>query len=294
MKRWITLLEQLYCRFEDDEVTALGAQMTYYLILSLFPFLIFLLTLVSLTPLARDEALNLLFALIPESANRTVTEIVEETVLSSSRSLMSVGMLAAVWTSSSGIMAVFRGINKAYDAEENRPFWKVRLFAIWYTLMFAVLIFLTFVMLIFGDLLVNRLAEWTAVPARYLHAWHFARHIIPFSMMIISFTLLYKQAPNYPVRLKQALPGALFSTFAWIGISLIFSYYVSNFGNFARTYGSIGGIIALLIWIYISSMIVLLGGELNAALQFMQEGKRKEGCKRFGFQLPFFGKKRKT
>ena len=264
MKRWITFLEQLYCRFQDDEVTALGAQMTYYLILSLFPFLIFLLTLISLTPLARDEALNLLFALIPESANQTVMDIVEETVLSSSRSLMSVGMLAAIWTSSSGIMAVIRGINKAYDTEEKRPFWKVRLYAVWYTLIFAFLLFLTFAMLIFGDTAVDRLAEW--IPKRYLSAWHFARHAIPFSMMIVTFTLLYKQAPNYPVRLKQALPGALFSTFAWIGLSLAFSYYVANFGNFARTYGSIGGIIALLIWLYISSIIILVGGQFNAAL----------------------------
>jgi membrane protein len=292
MKRWITFLEQLYCRFQDDEVTALGAQMTYYLILSLFPFLIFLLTLISLTPLARDEALNLLFALIPESANQTVMDIVEETVLSSSRSLMSVGMLAAIWTSSSGIMAVIRGINKAYDTEEKRPFWKVRLYAVWYTLIFAFLLFLTFAMLIFGDTAVDRLAEW--IPKRYLSAWHFARHAIPFSMMIVTFTLLYKQAPNYPVRLKQALPGALFSTFAWIGLSLAFSYYVANFGNFARTYGSIGGIIALLIWLYISSIIIIVGGEINAALQFMQEGKIKDGCKRFGLHFSLFGKNKKT
>ena len=292
MKKWITLLEQLYCRFIDDEVTALGAQLTYYLILSMFPFLIFVLTLISLTPITREQVLENLIALMPESSHEMVIDIVVETVKDSSNALLSAGMLGTIWTASSGVMALFRGINKAYDAEENRPFWKVRLFAIWYMLVFAFLLFLTLVLLVFGEIIVEKVAEWIPLPVTFQQVWPVVRLTIPFVMMIVVFAVLYKQAPNYKVNWIQALPGALFSTCLWIGTSLVFSYYVENFANYSGTYGSIGGIIVLLIWLYISSIVVILGGEVNAALQFMQEGKKKPDCKRFGFQLPLFGKKR--
>lgn len=292
MRKLMNVIEQMVCRFQDDDVTALGAQLTYFLILSFFPFLIFLLTLMSHTPLVRDEVLTDLLALLPDSSNKMVLDIIQETVASSSSTLLSVGMLAAVWTSSSGVMAVFRGINKAYDTEENRPFWKVRLFSILYMLIFAILVVLTFVMLIFGKLIAGAITEWMEMPEFFRQIWPIGRYVIPFGMMILVFTLLYKQAPNYKIKWRQALPGALFTTCGWIAISLLFSYYVSHFGNFARTYGSIGGVIALLVWMYISSIVVILGGELNATLQFIQEGKKKNECKHFGFRLPFFNKKK--
>jgi membrane protein len=292
MNRFKTVLDQMICRFQDDEVTALGAQLTYFLILSFFPFLIFLLTIMSHTPLVREEVLTDLFALLPESSNKLVMDIINETVESSSNALLSIGMLAAIWTSSSGVMAVFRGINKAYDTEENRPFWKVRLFSIFYMLIFAVLIVLTFIMLIFGKLIADTVTQWMLISDSFQQLWSVGRYVIPFGMMIMVFTLLYKQAPNYKIRWLQALPGALFTTCCWIAISILFSYYVTNFGNFARTYGSIGGVIALLIWMYISSIVVILGGELNATLQFIKEGKTKSDCKSFGFRLPFFKKKK--
>jgi len=295
-KHVMYIANQLYCRFQDDEVTALGAQLTYYLILSFFPFLIFILTLSSYTPLASAEALTELLRLLPESSYHFIADIIDETIAASNRTLLSVGMAAAVWTSSSGMMAVIKGINKAYDTEENRAFWKVRLLSIVYTLVFGVLILLTFALLVFGEMIGKLWFSWVQLPGYFETAWSIGKVAIPVSMMLLVFILLYMQAPNYRVGLRNAWPGAIFASVGWIAASLLFSFYVGHFGNFARTYGSIGGVIVLLIWIYISSIIVIMGGEVNAALQFYKEHRTKAECKKYGFRWPFFrfGKRKKA
>lgn len=294
LKRWMYVVEQMYCRFQDDEVTALSAQLTYYLILSFFPFLIFLLTVLSYTPLASDKTLWNWLALLPESTYRIVADILNETIRASSRTLLSVGMLATIWTSSSGMMAIIRGINKAYDTEENRAFWKVRALAIVYTLVLALLVMLTFGLLVFGERIGEQLFIWLHLPGKFAAVWEYGKVVFSIFLMIVVFALLYTQIPNYPVTVRHALPGALFAATGWICASLAFSYYVNQFGNYARTYGSIGGVIVLLIWIYISSIIILLGGELNAVLQFMKEGRTKAECKKYGFSLPFLRSHKKV
>lgn len=293
-KRFVYVLSQLYCRYQDNDVTAMAAQMTYYLILSLFPFLIFLITLMSYTPLASESVLEQLLIVLPETSYRIVMDIIRETVAASNRTLLSLGMLATVWTSSSGMMAIVKGINKAYDAEEKRPFWKVRGLSIVYTLVFAVLLLFTFVLLVFGKIAGQYLFALLHFPHHFEAVWSFAKWTIPVSMMIVVFALLYMQAPNYPVRPRNAWPGAVFAASGWIGASLLFSFYVNNFGNFTRTYGSIGGIMVLLIWIYISCVVILLGGELNATLQFMKENRVKPACKQYGFEFPWVRPKRRA
>lgn len=285
-----SILLQLYCRFEDDDVTALAAQMSYFLLLSIFPFLLFLLTLVSYTPIVHEDVLDEMLALLPESSSLIIRDIIQETMKSSNTTLLSVGMLTAVWTSTTGVMAVFRGINRAYDVPEDRPYWKIRLLSTCYMLLFIILALLTFLLLIFGDRIFGEMNKWLPFPTVVRNFWPVFRYVIPITMLLLGFTVLYKQAPNYPIRWLQATPGALVAVSCWIGLSFGFSYYVNKFGNFSRTYGSIGGVIALMIWLYLSSIVVIMGGEFNATLQFLQEGKKKSDCKQFGVPL-FFRRK---
>ena len=117
------MLKDFYQRFQEHEVPALGAQLTYYLILAFFPFLIFLLTLLSYTPITSEEALNNLSRFLPADAYKVVIEVLRQTLSSSRQTLLSLGALFTIWASSNGINAVIRGINKAYDESETRPFW---------------------------------------------------------------------------------------------------------------------------------------------------------------------------
>jgi membrane protein len=118
--------------------------------------------------------------------------------------------------------------------------------------------------------------------------WSVLKYGFPVASMLVVFTLLYWMTPNRRLTLNEVIPGAVFTTLGWIVTSLLFSFYVNHFGNYSKTYGSLGGVIVLLIWLYISSIIVLLGGEINATLTFSREGRAKKVCKKFGMAFPLF------
>ena len=148
-----------------------------------------------------------------------------------------------------------------------------------FTIALLLLIILVFSTLIFGEVLANKL--FTALGLNFFFSilWAYVRILIPLVYMILIFALLYKYSPSrkktFKISFRNALPGATFTTLGWMLTSILFSYYVNNFGNFALTYGSLVGIIVLFIWLYISSFIIVLGGEVNATLEFF----RVHGCK---------------
>ncbi|SEB54454.1 YihY/virulence factor BrkB family protein [Paenibacillus sp. GP183] len=285
-------LENMYCRYEDDEVPAMGAQLTYYLILSFFPFLIFILSLLSFTDMNAQDAITTITRVLPKLSNQMILNSFEEIQNSKSGSLLSIGILATLWSASSGINAVLKALNKAYDAEENRPYWKVQGLSIIFTIALAIVIILSLFMLIFGKLIGETIYKFVYLPGSFETIWRFAQYIIPLPVMVIAFIFLYLFLPNLRLKVKDVLPGALFATVGWVVTSLLFSFYVNNFSNYSKTYGSIGGIIVLLTWLYLSSMVIVLGGEVNATLHFDREGKNKIDCKKFSFTIPFFNRKK--
>ena len=292
--RPIRLLKNVICRFHDDEVPALGAQITYYLILSFFPFLIFLLTLTAYTPLKAEQITADITAALPESTQSIILSIHEDVSNQSSPALLSAGMLAGIWTASSGMMALSRTLNKAYDDEETRPYWKVRLLAVVYTIGFTAAVWLSFALLVFGQVLGKWLFDRLTLYAEFERWWVTLKYLLSLLIMALIFTLLYIGAPSRKMKWREVIPGSIFATVGWVATSLLFSLYVNRFGTYAKTYGSLGGIIVLLVWLYLSSIILLLGGELNAALVFDRQGKEKTECKAFGFRLPLFKKTTKN
>lgn len=274
-------MKDLYCRYVDDEVTALGAQLTYYLILAFFPFLIFLVAIINYTPLTSDQVLNDLISILPSDTRRIVMEILSEILTTKSQTLLSIGMVATIWAASNGIMAIIRGLNKAYDAEETRSFWKIRGMSIIFTIAIIVMIILSFGSLIFGEWIGMQLFRYLNYPDGFEPVWNIIKLIMPVVLGLLIFMFMYVAFPNRHLSYKAVIPGALFAAFGWIIISFLFSIYINNFGNYSKVYGSIGGVIVLLIWLYISSIIMIVGGEINAALQFIREGREKDRCKKF-------------
>lgn len=264
----LSICKSLYIRFKKNEVTAVGAELTYYLILSFFPFLIFLITIVSYSPIAHDDFLINLSNLLPYETYKMVIGIVNEILENRSTSLLSIGMIATIWTASKGVKAIIRGINKAYNERENRPYWKTKGMAIFFTIALAIAILFSFIAIIFGKLLASKFFSFLGISVVFQILWSFLRYILPLGGLFVIFLLIYKFAPDFDLNFKNVYPGALFSTFGWIFISIAFSYYVNNFSSFSKTYGSIGGIIVLLIWLYLSSIIILIGGEINAEVYF--------------------------
>jgi membrane protein len=185
--------------------------------------------------------------------------------------LLSLSAITGIWAASKGIMALIRVLNKAYDVEETRPYLELRLLAIVFTLALLVLLTIVLLTLVFGEVLGNKLFDFLGITQNFLLFWQYFRIIISLLFMILIFSLMYRFIPSIrngrKINLKHAIPGAVFTTLGWIVTSSIFSYYVNNFGNYSKTYGSLGGIVILLIWLYLSSIIIILGGEINATIR---------------------------
>ena len=270
-------ISQLLFRIKDDHVTALGAQLSYYIVLSIFPFLIFFLNMLSYTPIAREDVLHSIIVIMPLDAQRLISNLIIETINTSSQTLLSLSAITGIWAASKGIMALIRALNKAYDVEETRSYFELRGLAIIFTLALLALLTLVLLTLVFGEVLGNRLFEFLGITQNFIIFWQYFRVIISLSFMILIFTLLYRFSPSIrngkKISFKHAMPGAIFTSIGWIFISTAFSYYVNNFGNYGKTYGSLGGVVVLLIWLYISSIIIILGGEINATLKSMDKKK---------------------
>ncbi len=255
-------------RLRDDDVTAMAAQITYYFILSFFPFLLLLITLVGYVPVTGKESLEEFYGILPEDAYKFINQVIQEVSDSGNRSLLSFGMITVLWASSSGASALIKVINKAYDKKETRAFWKVKGVSLLFTIMFAGIIILTLVLLVFGELIGRYLSEYPGISNVFVLVWKVSRYLIAVFSLFIIFFLVYFYMPCKRLSAKEVIPGAIFSTIAWIIISIIFSFYINSFGRYSLIYGSVGGIIVLLVWFYLSSMIMIIGGEINAVTAY--------------------------
>ncbi len=270
-----TFFEKLYKRYKGDDVSSLGAEFAYYLILAFFPFLIFLANLATYTDLVGERALLQLSGILPEEAYKVVSSTMSEILNGNRPNILSISMIAALWAASNGFMAITRGLNKAYDVEETRKFWVLRALSVVFTLMIVFSIILAIIMLVFGEFILDKLSSLLQLPTSTVVAGHLLRFLVPMGTIFIVFSLLYYFIPNRKLAFLEVLPGALFSTLFWVASSLLFSFYVSNFGNYSKTYGSLGGVIILLLWLYLTSLVLLVGSEVNATLSLDMKGKKK-------------------
>ena len=275
----VVFIDQLLYRFAKHNVVWSGASLTYFLILSLFPFLIVLLNILSYTSLVRERAVLDMLQFLPLDIQAIIEGFLNDLSSSSSQGLLSVAAFVGLWTASSGVKAIIKAINLAYDYAENRHFLKLRGLSVLFTIALLLMITLVIISLILGPVLGRMLFERFGYGDSFTSLWNYLRYIIPLIYMILIFALLYKFSPNIGknlrIPIREVLPGAVFTTIAWVSLSLLLSYYVSNFGKYAITYGSLGGVIVLLIWMYYSSIVIVLGGEINATLEDM----RKNGLK---------------
>lgn len=262
----VPILKTVYARFKDDDVPSLAAQLTYYLILAFFPFLGFLLTAVNFPPLNKYDWLGELTAVLPADTGKTVRDTVAEALTNKNGTLLSIGAVTSLWAASKGVEAIIKALNKAYDTAETRPLWKLKAISLLYTLALAFVIIVSFLLLVFGRLLARAVYDRLPLaPSAFDWLWGVVQVALPLAVMLLVYSFLFVHAPNRRLRVKEVVPGAIFVTLGWIALSLLFSLYVNQFAHYDDTYGSLGGIVVLLLWLYYSSMLIMVGGEINAA-----------------------------
>ncbi|PWW84342.1 YihY/virulence factor BrkB family protein [Clostridium perfringens] len=256
----------VYKKIGDDDIFALGAQLAYYMVLSFIPFLMFLMTLVGFSHLNSDAVLNLLSNVMPTEAFNLIQSTVIEIVDREQTGLLWISIALAIWVSSSGFKAVIKGLNKAYGVKETRSYIKLKLISMIYTILLALIVIATLFLFVFGDVIGDFFMKVLEHPEFIYYIWNILRYVVVILIMILFFMFLYNATPCVRLGWLEVIPGAVITTLGWISISYIFAYYVNNFSNYSRLYGSLGAVFMFMTWMFITSMILILGGEINAVL----------------------------
>lgn len=269
MDRKSSTLEKViyfFVKINNDDIFALAAQLAYYLILSFFPFLIFVITLIGISNLDSITVLYGLKSILPDNVFNLVDNTVLEIVNKQNVGLLGISIVLSMWSASSGIRAVIRGINKAYDLKEKRGFISLSILSLIFTISLTLIIIITLIALVFGDIIGKYLYLWLPFPEVVRILWNIIRYLVVILSMVFIFGTLYRYAPTKKMRWKKVLPGSIFTSIGWIIVSTAFSYYVNNISNYSRLYGSLGAVFVLMIWLYLTSIILILGAEINSEL----------------------------
>jgi membrane protein len=259
-------IKELTMRFIQHEGPNKAAELSYYFLLSLFPFLIFLLSFTAYLPISPNDVLGMIEQYAPGDVSSMLESNIKDILNNRNGGLLSFGIIAALWSASNGLNAIVRSFNVAYEVEENRSFLIVRLTSILLTVAMVITILIALLLPVFGREIGLVVSDFIGASSTFLTAWDALRYFISITILLIIFTALYFFAPNKRLHLTYVIPGAVIATVGWIVVSTLFSYYVSSFSNYSATYGSIGGIIVLMTWLYLSGMMILIGGEINALI----------------------------
>jgi membrane protein len=263
------LVKRTIAEAQDDNCLGLAAQLAFYFFLALFPALLFLVALVGYVPI--DDALAAALEGLAPVAPRELLVLLRGQIadLSSGNdaTLLTLGVVGAVWSSSAAMVAIIDALNHAYDVVERRPWWKRRIVAIGLTIALAAFIVSALVFVLAGPDVV----AWS-IRALGLHPelgwlWRLVRWPMIVLLAVLAIDLIYYFAPNRARDWAWLTPGSVLATALWIAGSFAFKLYLSRFGDFNATYGAIGGVIVVLLWFYVSSLSILIGAEVNGIIQ---------------------------
>jgi membrane protein len=261
--------------FQRDDALGIAAQLAYYLILALFPFILVLVSLLGTfgSEELASEVLGYFQQVMPEQAYEIIKDFTDNIISGKAEApgLFTFGILFTIWAASGAFAALINALNRAYDVQETRPFWKVRGIAILMTLGLSVLILIGVLLLVLGPQIGEAIANVFGLERTFLVVWEVARWPVALFFMMFTVALLYYFAPDVDQPFRWITPGGLIGVVLWVLASVGFNFYVSNFGSYNKTYGSIGAVIVLLLYLYISSLTILFGATLNATLVRMKE-----------------------
>ncbi|MBF7096048.1 YihY/virulence factor BrkB family protein [Alkalibacter mobilis] len=252
-------------RIDQNNLIAYAYQLTYSLLLALFPFLIFLFTLVGYINLDSGEILSAIQNSLPENIFSLLSSIVIDIVDKQRTGLMSLSVFLAVYSSSGGFRAFMKGTNQALGIQDDRNVLVKFLLSIFWVIIFATTILLSLLGIVFGRQIISLITSYFPVlPLENIIS--FLRIVLPIAFLFLMILNFYIFVPAKRVKFRFAFPGAIFSTLSWVAFTFAFQYYVDNYANYSRFYGALGAVIALMLWLLLTSIILLLGVEFNAVL----------------------------
>ena len=288
---WGALAKRVWSEIQKDNVFGRAAELSYYFLLALFPFLIFLTSVIGLVlgsgTGTRHQLFDYLGRIMPPSAFQLLDNTMREVTASSSGGKLSFGVVAALWAASNGLSAITATLNTAYDLEESRPWWKQRLTAIGLTIGISILIILALVLIVAGGRIAEGLASAYGLGPVFPIAWKIIQWPVVLGCMILAFALIYYFAPDFREQSWTWLtPGAAIGVVLWLLVSIAFRVYLSFFDSYSATYGSLGAVIILMLWLYFTGAAVLIGGEVNSEIEHAAAKQGDPDAKEKGEKSP--------
>jgi membrane protein len=278
---WSELARRTWREVLDDDVPGLAAQLSYYFFLALFPALLFLLALASFFPLrdVTDDVGRSLGPFVSPQVLALIQEQMQRLANNENGGLLTFGVAAALWSSSAALVSIVGALNRAYDIEEGRPWWKVRLVAIGLTLGVAAIVLVALSLVLGGPALAEKLGETTGWGAPFEWTWLVLQWPLVFALVTTGIGLIYYFGPDAEQDWAWITPGAVIAATLWLIGSLAFRYYVVNFGSYEATYGAITGVILLMLWFYLSGVVLIVGAEASAEIEHASPWGKAPGQK---------------
>ena len=265
---WGELIRRTARETSADNCLGLAAQLAYYFLLALVPAVLCVVALASFFPAQIiQDVVGRMATIVPADVVGILREQLQNVSNGQHSGIFTFGMLMAMWSSSAALVGIIDALNRAYDIEEARPWWKVRLTAILLTVGVAIFVVAAFGLVMLGPTLADRVASGLGLGPAFALGWKILQWPVVFSLIVVVVGVVFYFAPDADQDWEWVTPGAVFGTVLWLVASLGFKLYVANFANYNESYGSLGGVIVLMLWFYLSSLAVLVGAELNAEIE---------------------------
>ena len=274
-ERWRKIAKATVTAVVDDHCVGLAAQLAYYFLLALFPALLFLVAMVGYFPI--QNAMHELLAIVGRVAPRALIDLLAAQLQEIERGrhagLAILGIAGALWSSSAAMAAIITALNHTYRVAEWRPWWKRRLVAIALTLALTVFASVSLFLIMAGSQVASLVAVWLGIGMVATPVWQVMRWSLAAAVIVLAIDLVYHFAPNRPQRWSWVTVGSVTATGLWILSSIVFRLYITQMGTYNVTYGAIGGVIVVLLWLYMSSLAILIGAELNSVMAQSREAE---------------------
>lgn len=277
----------------EDELSTRAASLSYYFLLSLFPMLLFLLSLLGIFAGSgaqfRDAILSGLARVAPGSTSTLIHSVLAQVIRSSSGVKLAAGIFGALWAASGGLGAVVVSLNTIYRTRETRPWWKQKLTVVGLTLALAVLIILALILALYGAKIGELVASHVGLGSAFSITWKLLQWPVAFAAMFLSYSIVYYFGPDLQERRWYwVTPGAVVGVGLWLIASIGFRVYLHFFDSYSATYGSLGAVVILMLWLYITGFAILIGGEVNWVIEDEDKKTMEFETRRRAIQQPSF------
>lgn len=278
----ILLIRVFLRKIRDDHVAAYSAQAAFFIIISLFPFTMLLLSIVRYLPIDYNKLISAFNYMFPPFLNNIISTSLPRVFTETSITLLSIAAVSTLWSAGKGMMALQRGLNSVYDIKESRNYIFLRVTAAFNTFIFAIMLIATMILFVFGNTIYLWILDKFPILSNKAFIIISSRTLVGFITLTIFFIIIFIAVPNRKTTLFSEVPGAIIAATGWVGFSYIYSFYISTIANYRSMYGNLATVVFFMLWLYFCVYILFIGAEINAVLaneDLVQELKKLYGIK---------------